>query len=146
MVVTEVGWATHSNARGIQPHNPSEEFQAIWYQNLMDWSEQTGMMVFMFKTLDEALAEARPIPYTRKAMGLVRQWLTAPARDAVSPCQSVASGSRCLSLDPSKWHSCPPTAPPMSRCGITTAHCASSGPTQDHFVNERMGWLIWSRA
>ncbi|OIP13453.1 MAG: glycosyl hydrolase, partial [Comamonadaceae bacterium CG2_30_57_122] len=53
IVITEAGWATHSNGRGIQPENSSEELQAIYYQDLMTWSAQTGLMVFVFEAFDE---------------------------------------------------------------------------------------------
>jgi exo-beta-1,3-glucanase (GH17 family) len=53
IVITEAGWATNSNGRGIQPHNSSEELQAMYYQDLMDWSAETGMMVFVFEAFDE---------------------------------------------------------------------------------------------
>ena len=53
IVITEAGWATSSNGRGIQPHNSSEELQAMYYQDLMDWSAETGLMVFVFEAFDE---------------------------------------------------------------------------------------------
>lgn len=53
IVITEAGWATNTNGRGIQPHNSSQELQAVYYNDLMHWSEQTGMMVFVFEAFDE---------------------------------------------------------------------------------------------
>ncbi len=53
IVITEAGWATNSNGRGIQPHNSSQELQAIYYQDLMDWSRQSGIMIFVFEAFDE---------------------------------------------------------------------------------------------
>ena len=40
VVITEAGWATNSNGRGISPHNESEENQEIYYHDLVDWSEK----------------------------------------------------------------------------------------------------------
>jgi exo-beta-1,3-glucanase (GH17 family) len=53
IVITEAGWATNSNGRGIQPHNSSQELQAIYYQDLMEWSRESGIMIFVFEAFDE---------------------------------------------------------------------------------------------
>ena len=53
IVVTEAGWATSSNGRGIQPENSSQDLQAIYYADLMDWSAETGMLVYVFEAFDE---------------------------------------------------------------------------------------------
>ena len=53
IVITEAGWATNSNGRGIQPHNSSQELQAIYYQDLMDWSQACGIIIFVFEAFDE---------------------------------------------------------------------------------------------
>jgi len=53
IVISEAGWATHSNGRGIQPENTSEALQAIYYQDLMAWAKATGLMVFVFEAFDE---------------------------------------------------------------------------------------------
>jgi len=53
IVITEAGWATNSNGRGIQPHNSSQALQSIYYQDLMTWSAQTGIMIFVFEAFDE---------------------------------------------------------------------------------------------
>jgi len=44
VVITEAGWATHSNGRGIGPESASEEFQEIYYHELVIWSEQEGII------------------------------------------------------------------------------------------------------
>ena len=53
IVITEAGWATHSNGRGIQPDNVSQHLQAIYYEDLMQWSRASGMLVFVFEAFDE---------------------------------------------------------------------------------------------
>lgn len=53
IMITEAGWATNSNGRGIQPHNSSQELQAIYYQDLMAWSRDCGIMIFVFEAFDE---------------------------------------------------------------------------------------------
>lgn len=53
IVVTEAGWATQSNGRGIQPDNASQQLQAIYYEALMQWSRESGTLVFVFEAFDE---------------------------------------------------------------------------------------------
>ena len=53
IVVSEAGWTTHSNGRGIQAHNASQELQAIYCQQLMYWARESGLMVFVFEAFDE---------------------------------------------------------------------------------------------
>jgi exo-beta-1,3-glucanase (GH17 family) len=54
VVITEAGWATNSNGRGIEPHNVSEENQAIYYQDLVNWTNQDGILTFVFEAFDES--------------------------------------------------------------------------------------------
>jgi len=53
VIITEAGWATNSNGRGINPENVSEEFQSIYYYDLVKWSEKEGVMTFVFEAFDE---------------------------------------------------------------------------------------------
>ncbi len=53
IVITEAGWATHSNGRGIQPDNASPHAQALYYEELMRWSRESGILVFVFEAFDE---------------------------------------------------------------------------------------------
>lgn len=53
VVITEAGWATNSNGRGIEPENVNEDFQKIYYNNLIEWSENENIMVFVFEAFDE---------------------------------------------------------------------------------------------
>jgi len=53
VVITEAGWATNSNGRGINPDNVSEEFQEIYYNDLMKWSEEEEVLCFVFEAFDE---------------------------------------------------------------------------------------------
>lgn len=53
IVITEAGWATNSNGRGIQPQHSSQEMQAIYYADLMQWSHETGILIFVFEAFDE---------------------------------------------------------------------------------------------
>jgi exo-beta-1,3-glucanase (GH17 family) len=53
VVITEAGWATNSNGRGILPERTSQELQAVYYQDLMGWSREAGVHVFVFEAFDE---------------------------------------------------------------------------------------------
>ena len=53
VVITEAGWATGSNGRGIKAEHASQELQAIYYQDLMGWSQEAGILCFVFEAFDE---------------------------------------------------------------------------------------------
>lgn len=53
VMITEAGWATNSGGRGINSENVSEEYQEIYYKDLMKWSEEKGVMIFFFEAFDE---------------------------------------------------------------------------------------------
>ncbi|WP_198931822.1 glycoside hydrolase family 17 protein [Labilibacter marinus] len=53
VVITEAGWATNSNGRGIDPGNVSEDLQSIYYNDLVDWSDKEGILTFVFEAFDE---------------------------------------------------------------------------------------------
>ncbi len=53
VIVTEAGWTTHSNGRGIEPHNTSQELQAIYLQDLLRWTDEVGILCFVFEAFDE---------------------------------------------------------------------------------------------
>ncbi len=54
VVITEAGWATNSNGRGIDPENVSEEFQKTYYEDLMHWCEKDNILTFIFEAFDES--------------------------------------------------------------------------------------------
>lgn len=53
VVITEAGWATSSNGRGINPENVNEDYQKIYFEKLMDWTEREGILAFFFEAFDE---------------------------------------------------------------------------------------------
>lgn len=53
VVITEAGWATNSNGRGINPENVSEDNQKIYYEDLMQWCEKDKILCFFFEAFDE---------------------------------------------------------------------------------------------
>lgn len=53
VAITEAGWATNSNGRGIDPGNVNEEYQKIYYEMLMDWVNDENILTFFFEAFDE---------------------------------------------------------------------------------------------
>ena len=53
VLITEAGWATKSNGRGIEPNNVSERLQQIYYKQLVQWSDEQNIITFVFEAFDE---------------------------------------------------------------------------------------------
>ena len=53
VVITEAGWTTNSNGRGIEPWNASQEFQAHYYSEIIEWSRANQVLTFIFEAFDE---------------------------------------------------------------------------------------------
>jgi exo-beta-1,3-glucanase (GH17 family) len=53
VVITEAGWTTASNGRGIEPWNASEELQRHYYRELIEWTAREKIMTFVFEAFDE---------------------------------------------------------------------------------------------
>ncbi|MBL7745610.1 MAG: hypothetical protein JNN00_19215 [Chitinophagaceae bacterium] len=53
LVITEAGWATNSNGRGIHPEHVNEENQKTYFEDLMQWSEKNKVLTFFFEAFDE---------------------------------------------------------------------------------------------
>ncbi|RZV60395.1 MAG: glycosyl hydrolase [Flavobacteriaceae bacterium] len=53
VVITEAGWTTFSNGKGIDPNNVSEEFQAVYLKDLSKWCEEDVILTFVFEAFDE---------------------------------------------------------------------------------------------
>jgi exo-beta-1,3-glucanase (GH17 family) len=54
VVITEAGWATNSNGRGIEPHNVNETYQKMYFEKLMAWTEREHILTFFFEAFDES--------------------------------------------------------------------------------------------
>ena len=70
VVITEAGWATNSNGRGINPENASQEFQAIYYNDLVLWSKKEGIPIFWFEAFDEPWKGSQEVLEPEKHWGL----------------------------------------------------------------------------
>lgn len=53
VIITEAGWATKSNGRGIEPNNVNEVMQRQYLQELMAWAESQQILVYFFEAFDE---------------------------------------------------------------------------------------------
>lgn len=53
VVITEAGWCTNSNGRGMHAEHAVQELQALYYQDLMGWTRQAGLLCFVFEAFDE---------------------------------------------------------------------------------------------
>ncbi len=53
VIITEAGWTTASNGRGIEPWNASEELQARYYEELLEWTTEEKVLTFVFEAFDE---------------------------------------------------------------------------------------------
>lgn len=53
VVITEAGWATSSNGRGILPENAAEDLQAAYYADLLSWTNEEQILTFVFEAFDE---------------------------------------------------------------------------------------------
>ncbi|MEH6635199.1 MAG: glycosyl hydrolase family 17 protein [Halioglobus sp.] len=53
VIITEAGWTTASNGRGIEPGNASQALQAVYYRELLNWTKEAGVITFVFEAFDE---------------------------------------------------------------------------------------------
>lgn len=53
VAISEAGWTTRSNGRGIQVENANEALQARYYAELMEWTRSEGILTFVFEAFDE---------------------------------------------------------------------------------------------
>ncbi|MFT7287454.1 MAG: exo-beta-1,3-glucanase (GH17 family) [Halieaceae bacterium] len=53
VLITEAGWTTASNGRGIEPFNASEDLQAEYCRQLLAWARSEHILTFVFEAFDE---------------------------------------------------------------------------------------------
>jgi len=70
VVITEAGWATNSNGRGITPENANQELQAIYYEQLIEWSNRNNILTFIFEGFDENWKGSSDVMEPEKHWGL----------------------------------------------------------------------------
>lgn len=54
IVITEAGWATNSNGRGIHPENVNETYQKMYFDRLNEWTLKEDILSFFFEAFDES--------------------------------------------------------------------------------------------
>ena len=72
VVITEAGWTTYSNGRGICPSNVSEEYQKIYYNDLVDWCKEADVLTFVFEAFDESWKGSNEALEPEKHWGLFK--------------------------------------------------------------------------
>ena len=53
VVITEAGWTTKSNDRGIPKYNANEVYQKIYCEELNNWCTENKILTFVFEAFDE---------------------------------------------------------------------------------------------
>lgn len=53
VVITEAGWTTNSNGRGIESERVNEEMQKIYLEDLLGWTTSEQILTFVFEAFDE---------------------------------------------------------------------------------------------
>ena len=53
VVITEAGWCTASNGRGMHAEHAVQELQAVYIHDLMAWTRAEGLLCFVFEAFDE---------------------------------------------------------------------------------------------
>lgn len=53
VIITEAGWTTASNGRGIRREDANPANQAVYCRELAAWSRKQGVPVFLFEAFDE---------------------------------------------------------------------------------------------
>lgn len=53
VIITEAGWSTNSNGKGINPEAVNEMNQKIYYEDLMEWTIAENIPTFVFEAFDE---------------------------------------------------------------------------------------------
>jgi len=72
VVITEAGWTTYSNGRGICPSNVSEEYQRTYYNDLISWCEEDDILTFVFEAFDESWKGSEEALEPEKHWGLFK--------------------------------------------------------------------------
>ncbi len=72
VVITEAGWTTYSNGRGICPSNVSEEYQKTYYNDLIKWCEEDDILTFVFEAFDESWKGSEEALEPEKHWGLFK--------------------------------------------------------------------------
>jgi exo-beta-1,3-glucanase (GH17 family) len=53
VIISEAGWTTASNGCGIEAWNATEDLQARYYGELLEWTSNEDILTFVFEAFDE---------------------------------------------------------------------------------------------
>ena len=53
VIITEAGWATASDGRGIPAENVGEYYQRQYVEELLAWADEQQVLVYLFEAFDE---------------------------------------------------------------------------------------------
>jgi exo-beta-1,3-glucanase (GH17 family) len=70
IVITEAGWCTNSNGRGMHAQHAVQELQAVYYADLMAWTRAEGLLCFVFEAFDEPWKGSADLLEPEKHWGL----------------------------------------------------------------------------
>jgi exo-beta-1,3-glucanase (GH17 family) len=72
IVITEAGWTTQSNGHGIDVWNASEELQATYINQLLEWTTEERILTFVFEAFDEPWKGSDDLQEPEKHWGLFK--------------------------------------------------------------------------
>ncbi len=72
IVITEAGWTTKANGKGINFENVNEGYQRIYFNELMDWTISHNILTFYFEAFDEKWKGSPELWEPEKHWGLFR--------------------------------------------------------------------------
>jgi len=70
IVITEAGWTTMSNGRGIHPEHANIYFQKEYIEQLIEWTTEEKIVCFVFEAFDEAWKGSDDVAEPEKHWGL----------------------------------------------------------------------------
>ncbi|MFO0000503.1 MAG: glycosyl hydrolase family 17 protein, partial [bacterium] len=71
VIITEAGWTTRSNGRGIDPAHADAARQVRYYTELTRWGHENGVLVYVFEAFDEPWKGSPDPDEPEKHWGLV---------------------------------------------------------------------------
>jgi exo-beta-1,3-glucanase (GH17 family) len=85
VIITEAGWTTASNGRGITPDNANENLQKTYLKELLNWADRNRIITFVFEAFDESWKGSPDPEEPEKHWGIYREDRTPKAAVADLP-------------------------------------------------------------
>jgi exo-beta-1,3-glucanase (GH17 family) len=95
IVITEAGWCTRSNGRGMNAAHAVPELQAVYLRELLDWTRTEGLLCFVFEAFDESWKGSSDPLEPEKHWGLftVDRRPKLAVRELFAPAEPAAAGA-----------------------------------------------------